>query len=91
MTPAEAVALYRRMTADEFYAELQRSPEFKAQIEAAYARDPLFMTVDAAGWNPVMFNVPIPPARPSVYDPFGPGADPKKIERMKPLKGVTGL
>ncbi len=35
------------------------------------------------------FNANVPPAQPSTYDPFGPGADPAKIERMKPIKGAA--
>jgi hypothetical protein len=76
-------------TSDEFYRELSESPEFKATLEAAYHRDPSFMRVDAAGWRPTQFNVDIPPARPNEHDPFGPGADPEKMKRMKPLPGAA--
>jgi hypothetical protein len=87
-----AVLRYRQFSsAEEFYRALAESQEFKAAFEAAYRRDPSIMTTDASGWRATQFNVNIPPARPSVYDPFGPGADPKKIERMKPLKGAAIL
>ena len=70
----EAILKYRRMTKEQFYNELERSPEFKAVIEAAYKRAD-FMHTDAEGWTPLMFNRPTAPARPNERDLFGPGAN----------------
>ena len=82
-----AIERWRRTpTVEQLYADLSRDPEFKAALEAAAERairsdDPSqrFWEIDANGWRPSQFNVDIPPARPSVRDPSGPGADPRKV------------
>src|SRR5260370_30768934 len=47
---------------DDYYRALQES-DFRAALESAYARDPSFFTVDAAGWHTNQFCAPVPPAR----------------------------
>jgi hypothetical protein len=79
----EAVAEYRKMTAEQFRHRYDTDLKFKLRIEAAYGRDPSFITVDAAGWSLNQFNVAIPPAPPSVHDPYGPGADKQKMRKYE--------
>lgn len=83
MTPDEAIAEFRKLTEEQFYRRLADDPTFKAAFETAYARDPSFMTVDAAGWHPFQYNVAIPPVQPISYDPFGPGAPSDQVEKYK--------
>jgi hypothetical protein len=84
-----AVSQYRQMkTIEEFYRELAESPDFKAALESAYARDPSFFTVDAAGAHPKQFNVAVPPAPPKVNG--APELDwTERERRRKPISGAA--
>jgi hypothetical protein len=63
----QAIAEYRCFkTAEDYYQRVNDSSDFRARLEAAYARDPSFFTVDAEGWRPPQFCVDIPPALPIV-------------------------
>jgi hypothetical protein len=80
-----AVLKFRQMKdAEEYYRELAESPGFKEGLEAAFARDPSFFTVDAAGWRPPQFCVDIPPARPNTTDWREHDKD-----RWKPIPGAA--
>jgi hypothetical protein len=84
-----AIDRWRKIpTSERFYRELSEDPDFKAALEAAYARDPTCMTIDAASWRPNQFNADVPPARPNERDPFGPGARDKEA-RLKPIPGAA--
>lgn len=84
-----AVAKFRSMkSVEEYYAALNDPSDFRVTLEAAYARDPSFMRVDAAGWNPARFNVDVPPALPIVNG--APELDPTERERRrKPISGAA--
>lgn len=92
-----AVLKYRQAkTVEEFYRELSESPEFKAALESAYARDPSFVTVDAANWHLRQFNVAVPPARPPTKDWREQEATRKNDELYRPKPpdlppGITGI
>ena len=61
----QAIAEYRGFkTAEDYYQRLNDSSHFRARLEAAYARDPSFFTVDASGAHPKQITAPVPPAPP---------------------------
>ncbi len=59
-----AILRFRGFPTTEDYNRALQEPDFRAALESAYARDPSFFTVDAAGWRVNQFNVDVPPARP---------------------------
>lgn len=75
-----AVLKYRQMPAAEFYGRLAKDKDFEDVVVAAYDRYD-FTHIDAEGWTPKMFNVPMPPARANEDDEFGPGS-PKNKEKI---------
>jgi hypothetical protein len=84
-----AVLKYRQMkTVEDFYRELSESSDFKSALESAYARDPSFFTVDAAGWRPPQFCVNVPPAPPKVNDAPEPDWT-ERERRRKPIPGAA--
>jgi hypothetical protein len=83
-----AILRFRGFPSEEDYCRaLQEEPDFRAALEAAYARDPSFFTVDEGGWRPNQFNVDVPPAKPNENDPFGPGANLLKIRKYQRRSG----
>jgi hypothetical protein len=84
-----AVEEYRRFkTAEDYYQRLNDSSDFRARLEAAYARGPSFFTVDAAGWRSTQFNVDIPPVPPIVNNAPEPDWT-ERDRRMKPIPGAA--
>jgi hypothetical protein len=84
-----AVLKFRQMKdAEEYYRELAESPRFKEGLEAAFARDPSFFTVDAAGWRPPQFCVDVPPAPPKVNGAPEPDWT-ERERRKKPIPGAA--
>lgn len=96
MTPDEAIAKWRGIKSQEDLETAFRDKEFRDAYKLAgklalESGDPAcrFWEVDIQGWGKKQFNVNIPPAPPISHDPFGPGANPKLLENMKPIKGAA--
>jgi hypothetical protein len=82
-----AVEEYRRFkTAEDYYQRLNDSSDFRARLEAAYARDPSFFTVDAAGAHPNQITASVLPALPIVNG--APELD--LAERERRIKSIPG-
>ena len=84
-----AISEYRCFkTAEDYYQRLNDSSDFRARLEAAYARDSSFFTVDAAGTHLNQITAPVLPALPIVNG--APELDLTERERrMKPIPGAA--
>lgn len=79
-----AILRFRSFPNAEAYQTALQEPEFRTAIEAAYARDPSFFTVDADGWRPTQFCADVPPARPPTTSWLENEATRKNDEKYRP-------